>query len=165
MRFKIFNTEDAEAKRIVNKLYDSEKGKSLRAPTKPIGREPTTKEREQADKRENRKTTWVLLKYDRLNNEYIWDEWENVRMKNVDPSSVHITGKRGHYLWTDLWDELKWAHDDQSAIHVYLWMINNKLDADALNERKGSDIDWKKILIYGAVGVVVLIVASGFIPH
>ena len=44
-------------------------------------------------------------------------------------------------------------------------MINNKLDADALNERKGSDIDWKKILIYGAVGVVALIVASGFIPH
>ena len=165
MRFKIFNTEDAEAKRIVNKLYDNEKGKSLRAPTRPIGREPTTKEREQADKRDNKKVTKVFFTYDETRNEYVWDEWTDVRMKEVGPDSVHITGKRGHYFWTDIWDGLKWAHEDQSAIHVYLWMINNKLDADALNEKKKSDLDLKKILIYGAIAIAIVIVAWGFIPQ
>ena len=166
MKFKLFDKirDDIDTKRLVDSVYDSEKGQSLRAPTHPIGREPTIKEKEQADKRDDKNVTKIFLTFDEARNEYIWDEWSDVKMKEVGPDSVHITGKKGHYLWTDIWDELIWAHGEQSAIHLYLWMINNKLDADALNERKHTDVDWKKILIYGAIGIAVVIVGWGFIP-
>lgn len=138
----------------------------LRLPPGDIGREPTAKEIERGIKAKDRKGTIVFLTYDKANNEYIWEEWDDVKLKDMDPSSVHITGKKGKYLWTDLWPELIWSKGGQSAIHDYLWMINNKLNANALAEKVNtSEVSMKKILIYGVIGIAVVIIAWGFIPH
>lgn len=76
-----------------------------------------------------------------------------------------MTAKKGHYLWTDLWDELTWPGTGPSAIHMYLWVINEKINPDTLLEKKHktSDIDWKKVLIWGAVIIIILMVAPRFI--
>lgn len=117
------------------------------------------------ERRDNREVTLINFTFDRENNEYIWDEKTHVKMKDVPHKAVHVTGKKRMYFDTDLWDELQWPGKGQSAVHMYLWMINESINPEALSEQKPkhADIDWQKLLIYGIVGVVGIFVIMGFI--
>lgn len=125
-----------------------------------------TKQEKAKDKRDNQQVSLVRFTYDRYNDEYIWDERTDMKRKDLPKNNVHLTGKKNVYVWTDIWDELTWAKEGQSAIHMYLWMINTKINPDAISEknRPGMDLDWKKILMYGAIGIVIIIVAWQFLP-
>lgn len=119
------------------------------------------------DRRDNQEKTLIRFTYDDENDEYIWDERTHIKMKDIPRSSVHVTGRKNTYFWTDIWDELTWPKEGQSAIHMYLWTINEKINPDAISEKKGkhADIDMRQIMIYGAVGIVVLMIAFSFLNH
>lgn len=120
---------------------------------------------ERKQKRDEKKVTKISLRYDALDDCYIWEEWTKEKMKDVPKEAVHVTDRRRAYLETDLWPELTWPKGGQSAIHMYIWMINEKLDPDRITEKRkpGADIDWKKLLMYGGLAVVIIIIASQFI--
>ena len=116
-------------------------------------------------KRDESKKGYVKLAYDKERDCYIWDEWTDVRMADIPDDAVHITGKKGKYLQTDIWPELTWPKEGQSAIHMYLWMISNKINADAITGKKNNsaDWDWKKILMYSGLAILAIIIASRFL--
>lgn len=119
---------------------------------------------ERKRKRDETRVTLVRFTYDEGKDCYIYNEDTKARMKDVPSTAVHVTGKKRTYFYTDLWDELIWPKEGQSAIHMYLWMINTKINPEAITERKrpGGDIDWKKLLMYVAIGIVVIVVAMSF---
>lgn len=115
-------------------------------------------------KRDEKPVKLVNFYYDRNEDCYVWDEWTKEKMKDVPRDAVHLTGKRNTYVHTDIWPELRWAQKGQSAIHMYLWMINERMDPDKITEKKKatSDIDWKKILMIAGAIIIIIIVAPGF---
>lgn len=124
-----------------------------------------TREEKQREKRDNQNVTLVDFRYDKEKDEYVWNETTKMKRKDLPAGVVHMTGKKNTYVLTDIWDELVWAGTGQSAIHMYLWMINTKINPEAISEnKKNTDLDMKKIIMYGAIGIVVLIVAWQFIP-
>ena len=127
------------------------------------------KETDQEKRQRKRDETTVRLvdfTYDKEMDCYIWNETTKMKMKDVPWRAVHITGKKRSYFNTDIWDELIWPKEGQSAIHMFLWMINNKMNPDSITEKKkvGADIDMKKLIMYGAIAVVAIIFAWQFIP-
>ena len=78
-------------------------------------------------------------------------------------TSVHVSGKKRTYFHTDIWDDLVWARDGQSAIHDYIWATQEKLDVDKVMEKKPktSDIDFKKLAMIIGGAILVFIIASG----
>ena len=143
--------ENVDAVRTVNSVSKKEK------------EDPIEKKKRQRDET---KVTLIRFTYDKAQDCYIYNEDTKALMKDVPTTAVHVTGRKRTYFFTDLWDELTWPEMGQSAIHMYLWMINTKINPEAITEKKrpGSDIDMKKWLMYGAIGIVVLIVSWGFIP-
>lgn len=123
--------------------------------------------RKRKERRDNAEKTLIRFTCDDEHGEYIWDERTHIRMADIPRDAVHVTGVKNTYFWTDIWDELTWAKDGQSAIHMYLWTINEKINPDAISEKKGKhqDFDMKQIMIYGAVGIVILMVAWSFLNH
>lgn len=132
------------------------------AKTKP----KLTKEEKEREKRENQRVKLVRFTYDRDKDEYVWDENTHVMRKDLPDGCVHMTGRKNTYVLTDIWDELIWPGTGQSAIHMYLWMINTKINPESIADKgkAASDIDMKKVLMYAAIGIVILIVSWQFIP-
>ena len=147
--------EWADAKRTVDDVFTKDPAKSKAV--KDL-------ERRQR-KRDDKKVTLISFGYDKKQDCYIWKEDTKAKMGDVPAEAVHVTGKKRRYFHTDLWNELTWPLTGQSAIHMYLWMINTKINPEAITEkRRGNDMDMKKILMYGAIGIVIVIVAWQFIP-
>lgn len=48
---------------------------------------------------------------------------------------------------------------------MYLWVINEKINPDTILEKKSkiTEVDWKKIAMYGAIVIVILFLAPKFI--
>lgn len=112
------------------------------------------------------KVALISMQYDDECDEYVWDEWTNVKRRDVPHDAVHLTGRKRTYVHVghEIADALDWPYKGQSAIHMYLWVINEHINPDALSDRgKKSDIDIKKLVMYGAIGMVILIVSWGFI--
>lgn len=116
-------------------------------------------------KRDETRVTKVNFFYDAGQDCYIWDEWTKEKMKDVNPKAVHITGKRRSYLETPIWPELIWPKEGQSAVHMYLWMINEKMDPDKITEKKKpmSDIDWRRLLMLAGGAIAIIIIAPTFL--
>ena len=150
------------AKAAFQKTEKEDQEEKVTKETKP----KQTKEERQREKRDNQNVTLVDFRYDKEKDEYVWNETTKMKRKDLPAGVVHMTGKKNTYVLTDIWDELVWAGTGQSAIHMYLWMINTKINPEAIGENKKnmSELDMKKIIMYGAIGIVVLIVAWQFIP-
>lgn len=116
------------------------------------------------NKRNNRKVTNITLEYDHIQDCYIWKETTNFKLGDVHPKAVHQTGKKNHYVYCDFYDELVWPTYNQSAIHMYLWMINERMDPDKITEKKKatSDVDWRKILMIAGAVILIIIIAPTF---
>ena len=143
--------ESIESYKLTSKVYKKEKDSASISEKRRL-------------RRDNEKVTLINFTYDQDNDEYIYDEHTKVKRSEIPHSAVHVTGKRNTYFHTDLWDELVWPGEGQSAIHMYLWMINEKINPDTLSEKKkGTDLDWKKIAMYGAIGIAILLIAPRFI--
>lgn len=119
----------------------------------------------QKERKENEKVTLYSLTYDQENDEYILNENNNVKRKDLPHDAVHVTGRKKKYLTADFWDELIWPESGPSAIHMYLWVINEKINPDTILERKSkiTQFDWKKIAMYGAIALVIVFLLPKFI--
>lgn len=139
---------------------------AARTANKVVKQDKMTDQEKRQLKRDERKVTMIDLTYDKHEDAYHMHIHTKRKGKDVREGSVHQTGKKNTYVWTDIWPELQWAKEGQSAIHMYLWMINTKINPDAISEKRKAtaDIDYKKILMYGAIAVVVIIIAWQFIP-
>lgn len=117
------------------------------------------------EKLDNKETKITYFSYDAVNDCYVWDEWDKKKMKEVRMDAVHITGKKNSWFETDIWPELKWPKEGQSAIHLYLWTINEKMDPDKISEkgRIATDFDWKKILMIAGAVIIIIILVPMFI--
>jgi hypothetical protein len=121
--------------------------------------------RKKKEKKDNEKITLYDLRYDQEHDEYILTETTEVKRADLPRAAVHVTGKKKKYLHTDLWDDLIWPGTGPSAIHMYLWVINEKINPDTILEKKSkiTEVDWKKIAMYGAIVIVILFLAPKFI--
>lgn len=138
---------------------------SVRTANKVAKQDKMTDQEKRQLKRDERQVTMIDLTYDKYNDEYHMHINTKRKGREIRDGSVHVTAKKNTYLWTDLWDELIWPQAGQSATHMYLWMINTKINPDAISEKRhGADFDYKKLLMYGALAVVIIIVAWMFIP-
>lgn len=116
------------------------------------------------ERKEKENVQLYTLTYDENLDEYTLDLKTKVERKDAPHSSVHVTGKKRMYLDTNIWNELIWPEKGQSAIHMYLWMINNSITGDILTQKKpGMDLDWHKIILYGAIIIAIIIIAPSFI--
>lgn len=119
----------------------------------------------QKERKENEKVTLYDLTYDGHEDEYILKETTGVKRKDLPHDAVHVTGRKKKYLTTDIWDELIWPKTGPSAIHMYLWVINEKINPDTILEKKSkiTEMDWKKIIMYGAIALVIVFLLPKFI--
>lgn len=119
---------------------------------------------EKLTKRNNRKVTMITLDYDAGQDCYIWDERTNGKLGDVPPRAVHETGKKNTHVLVKFADKLIWPEGNQSAIHMYIWMINERMDPDKISEKKKatSNMDWKKILMIAGAVILIILIAPSF---
>lgn len=101
------------------------------------------------------------LSYDVQNDWYVLDIKTGVRLDQVSPYAVHITGKRGEYFAHSL-DNLEYAKGE-TAIEMYCWMEGSEKFDKALLFKPSltNQLDIKKIGIIALIGIVALFVLSG----
>lgn len=99
---------------------------------------------------------WIM-EYDTARSEYNVTE-HRVHYENLPPDAVHITGRKGQYFL----DLVKLGNPPSpaeiTAVDLNLYMVNNDINDALAHNWAGDKFDLKRAAIYGAIGIVAVII-------
>lgn len=105
--------------------------------------------------RKERVVTLHTLDYDAQAGEYILTE-SRTTFPELPRGAVHITGRRNEYFW----DRAPHPERDGgiTAADLCLYMLNNSINDALAYKWDPSQMDMRKVLVYGIAGIVLVCV-------
>ena len=100
-----------------------------------------------------------VLTFDKGMNRYRLDTTSKIKLKDVPPKAVHVSGKKKEYLLEDIGLDYDIDPKQCTAVDLTAWMDNNDIEeAIAYSYKKDINIDMKKVLIIGGCIIAGLII-------
>lgn len=134
--------------------------KSLSKQKKTPEEKQAEKKAKLAEKTANKSIKLHTLSWDEPNTRYILNT-EEKKFGELPAEAVHVTGKKNEYLLDTIgiFNETDYGYD---ATDLNLWMVNNDINEALAGTGSKSDVDLRKLVVYGIIGIVAVMIVYAF---